>query len=350
MSRDRDALSRLAALLGALACAALAVAAHAQPAATPPGTTPPASAAGPSPAPLELDPQLAARVQALDCDAVDAASVRDVLAHAPAPRVMLLSGSLPQITMDSFARFLIAMGYPQARLRDPRDGSFTVSGYQDSVKLAGLVAWHYEHDGMAPMLIGHSRGGMLVVRTLHELAGSFQEAVPVWDPLTDEPLPRTTIVDPYTRATRPVVGLSVSYAAAIATGKLPRLLLGQWTMLQRLRDIPDSVDDFTGFRIEGDLIAGDVFGADPYVGRGRAHVRNVTLPATYSHVGAVRVEQLAADPVTRAWIEAWRHGATAPLPTGVDTTNLLHAADIWYGVRRAWCRNAQRSTHKAGAP
>jgi hypothetical protein len=156
-------------------------------------------------------------------------------------------------------------------------------------------------------------------------------------------------VDPYTRAARPVVGLHVSYAAAIATGRLPRLLLGQWAMLQRLRDIPDTVDDFTGFRIEGDLIAGDLLGPDPFVGRGRAHVRNVTLPSTYSHIDAVRVEQLAADPVTRAWIDARRPDSTASLPTGVDTTNLLHAADIWYGVRRAWCREAQRWSRRPAA-
>jgi hypothetical protein len=188
---------------------------------------------------------------ALSCDDLRAADVRDVLARASAPRVLLVSGSLPLVTMDSFARFLAGMGYPDARLRDVRDGAYTQSGYQDSVRLAGVVAWHYEHDGMAPLLIGHSRGGMLVVRTLHELAGAFQDQLPVWDPVRDEPLSRTTIVDPYTHAARPVVGLTVGYAAAIATGRLPRLLLGQWAMLKRLRLIPDTVARVHGIRHRG---------------------------------------------------------------------------------------------------
>ena len=63
-------------------------------------------------------------------------------------------------------RFLIGMGYPQASLRDPRDASLSMSSATSSATLAGMVAWHYEQTGLRPMLIGHSRGGMLVVRTL----------------------------------------------------------------------------------------------------------------------------------------------------------------------------------------
>ena len=47
------------------------------------------------------------------------------------------------------------------------------------------------------------------------------------------------------------------YVAVLATGKLPRLLLGQWSMLARLRDIPDTVAEFTGFSLQWDLIAGN---------------------------------------------------------------------------------------------
>jgi len=277
---------------------------------------------------------------ALSCDDLDARAVQEVLAHAPAPRIVLIAGSLPWITMEPFARFLAGMGYPAERLRDPRDGAVSHSGYEDSVKLAGVVAWHYEHDGMAPMLIGHSRGGMVVVRTLHELAGAFQDAVPVWDPVRDVPLARTTIVDPYTGRERPVVGLKVDYAAAIATGRLPRLLLGQWAMLKRLHAVPDTVRDFTAYTIPGDLVAGSLLDREPYAAQGGAHVRNVELPAATLHVDAVRVDHLAADPAARAWIDAYRPGRAAPLPPG-DTANLLEAADVWYGVKTAWCRAAQ---------
>jgi hypothetical protein len=34
-----------------------------------------------------------------------------------------------------------------------------------------------------------------------------------------------------------------------------------------------------------------------------------------------------------------RHGAVVGR---VDTTNLLHAADIWYSVKKHWCLEAQR--------
>lgn len=287
-----------------------------------------------------------AALLALSCDDVDANAVRDVLAHADAPRVILVAGSLPWITMDSFARFLAAMGYPLERLRDPHDGALSQSGYLDSTKLAGEVAWHYEHDGMAPILIGHSRGGMVVVRTLYELAGAFEDAVPVWDPVRDAALARTTIVDPYTRQERPVVGVAVDYAAAIATGRLPRLLLGQWSMLKRLHVIPDTARHFTAYTIPGDLVAGALLDHEPYAAQGRARVRNVELPATTLHVDAVRVDHLTDDPALRAWIDAYRPHKTAALPAG-DTTNLLEAADVWYGVKGAWCRAAQAKARLA---
>jgi hypothetical protein len=198
---------------------------------------------------------------------------------------------------------------------------------------------------MVPVLIGHSQGGMLVVRTLHELAGDFATAISVWNPLADEALPRTTYVDPVTGKERPVIGLQVAYASAIATGKLPRLLLFQWTMLSRLRRIPDTVVAFTGFSIAFDPIAGDFGGSDPYVAIGAAQVRNVVLPAGYSHIGIPTTQHLAANAVTRAWIDAYVPGTDLPPPADADadTANILHAADIWYGVRKNWCAEAQRS-------
>ena len=268
----------------------------------------------------------------------------------PAPRIINLAGSVPIVTMEPFAEFLIAMGYPEASLRDPRDGSLSTSSYTASEQLAGTIAWHYEQDGMRPMLIGHSQGGMLVVRTLHELAGAFNDEIPVYDPVADAALPRTTIRDPYTHATRPVVGLEVSFAAALATGALPRLLLGQWTMLPRLRKIPDTTLAFTGFTVAWDPIAGNFGTGTPYVALGTADVRNVTLPATYSHIGLPITEHLAANPVTRAWIDAYRPDAIPPVPdaSDVDVRNLLHAADLWYSIRVHWCSEGLRRRAAVG--
>jgi hypothetical protein len=292
-----------------------------------------AQRAAPAPPLPPPDAALVARVEALDPLHISAADVHDVLARAPAPRIILLQGSLAFVTMAPFGEFLIEMGYPPARIRNPRDGSLSYSSFADSATLAGMLAWYYEHDGMMPMLIGHSQGGMLVVQTLQELAGDFGSELHVVDPLTGEPQARTTIVDRLTGATRPVIGLKVPYAAAIATGRLPRLLLGQWTMLTRLRDVPNTVDEFTGYRIPFDPIAGEFGGSDPYVARGTA----------YSHIGLPDARRLAEQPATRAWIDAYVPGAApAALPQDVDTTNLVHAADIWYSVRKHWCLEAQR--------
>jgi hypothetical protein len=300
------------------------------------------SAAPPSARDVEPAAIPPAALAALDCDRVPAAAVHEVLAHVPAPRLILIKGTLPALTLDSLAHFLAGMGYPLARITDPRDGSLSRSGYDDSARLAGEVAWYVEHDGMPPILVGHSRGGMLVIRTLHELAGAFHPAIAVHDPIDDRTLARTFITDRRTGARRPVVGgVHVELAVAIATGKLPRVWQGQWDMLPLLRRIPDSVGDFTGFHIEGDVVAGDAFGIEPYVAMHAGHVRNVALPATYSHIGAVDTAHLAADPAIRAWIDAWHPDAPdAALPPG-DTRNLGLAAELWFGVKRAWCRAAQ---------
>ena len=282
-----------------------------------------------------------AALLALDCDRLDGREAA-TLGAIPAPRIVLLHGSLPIVTMEPFAQFLIGMGYPEAALRDPDDGSLTHSSFADSRRLAGTLAWHYEHDGLRPMLIGHSQGGMLVMRTLHEFAGTFGHDIEVVDPVSGAGTSRTHIRDPYSGADRPVVGLMLSFASAIATGKLARVLLGQWTMLDKLRKVPDSVVEFTGFAIAWDPIAGTLATADPYTATGTSRVRNVLLPARYSHIGVPLTEHLAAQAQTRAFIVAWRPDAPPPLPEGVDTRNLELAADLWYSIRRHWCLEGQR--------
>jgi hypothetical protein len=185
----------------------------------------------------------------------------------------------------------------------------------------------------------------MVVRILHELAGGFHDAVPVWDPMSGTSDGRTVIRDPLTKVTRPVIGLKVDYAAAIATGKLGRVLLGQWDMLARLHEIPDSVVDFTAFSIPWDPIAGTLAHPAEFRAAGTAVVRNVILPASYSHIGIPMTAHLAANDVTRAWIEAYVPGspmAALPDTAGLDTANLIHAADIWYSVKEHWCRSGRR--------
>ncbi len=132
------------------------------------------------------------------------------------------------------------MGYPEASLRDPRDGSLSRVSYASSETLAGELAWYYERDGMRPMLIGHSQGGMLVVRTLHELAGRVQRrSAGRRSGHAAQAQPRTTIVDPYTRAQpRPVVGLRWRSPPPSPPARCRACCSGQWTMIPKLRKIP----------------------------------------------------------------------------------------------------------------
>ncbi len=294
----------------------------------------------------------AARLLALDCGRL--AGQRDWLAQLPAPRVVNLQGSIPIVTMEPFAEFLMAMGYPESALRDPADRTLSRSSYTSSKELAGMLAWYYERDGLRPMLIGHSQGGMLVVRTLHELAGAFHDSIPVFDPVLRQVLPRTTICDPFTRADRPVVGLPIAFGAALATGMLPRVLLLQWSMLPRLRKIPDTTEEFTGFTVAWDPIAGNFATAERYAATGTARVRNVLLPASYSHIGLPITGHLAANPVTRAWLDAFVPDtgaeAMAPADPALNVSNLLHAADLWYSIRLHWCREGQRLLRARNCP
>src|SRR4029079_19105648 len=152
---------------------------------------------------------------------------------------------------------------------------------------------------------------MQAIKVLYTLAGAFEPKVAVWHAATDAAGDRYIIVDPLARIKRPRVGLSVTYATAVGAGGAAFVLPNQWDMLLRLRTIPDTVDDFTGFAIQGDMIAW-TFPATPGVSQyrrgGAAAVRNVVLPVTYNHITVPITLALAADPKARAWINAYVPG------------------------------------------
>jgi len=306
------------------------------------------------PPPVVVAPALAARIMALDPERITAADVKDVLARGPTPRIMLLHGGIypVHLGMTSFGHFLVGMGYPEDKIRGPRSGDWSHSPYEDAERLAGIAAWYYERDRMPPMLIGHSQGGMQAVKVLHVLAGAYGADVRVWDPLTDFAQDRTTIRDPATGRPRPVVGLTLEYVSVIAAGGAAFLLPNQWTLLDKLHTIPETVDDFTGYTIEVDLWAWTLPGADlRYKAVGsRAHVRNVALPATINHVLAPVTADFADDPAARAWIDGYRPGVPpGPLPPGAGD-NLLWAADVWWSVKKHWALEAQQSLRIGQAP
>jgi len=295
-----------------------------------------------------LPRDLAEKVLSLNPNTLSEKDVTEVLSRCPAPRILTLDGSLPIVTMGSFAKFLVRMGYPEESVRNPKTGSYSNSSYRDSTEMAGMIAWYYEKEGMRPMVIGHSQGGMLSVRILHELAGTFHDKIALWNPQTELPEARHTFVDPLTGQERPVVGLKLGFASAIATGKGMRILLGQWGMLSQLRRIPDTVEEFTGFHIQQDLISGTFFGVtqgDQYYSIGFARVRNVILPAGTSHFGIPLTEDLAKNREAREWIGRYtpsRESFESEEGPSGNCKNILFAADLWYSIRKYWCVELQR--------
>lgn len=298
---------------------------------------------------LAIEPAVEDRILALDPEHIGDDDVRNALARAPAPRVFQVHGGVYPVylLMESFGQFLIGMGYPENRIRDPGDGAYSRSPYEDSEWQAGEIAWYYEHEGVRPMLVGHSQGGIQVVKILHELAGTFGPERRVVNPLTGERENRTTIVDPLTGRERPVVGVSVAYASVVGTGGWALALPVHWKVFPVVRTIPDTVDEFTGYRIGLDFFAWDAPGLEgvkTFHASGSANVRNVTLPAEYSHVFVPDTAQLASSPAMRAWINAFDpddEARRAPLPDGA-ALNVMWAADVWHSVKKHWCLEAQR--------
>jgi len=295
-----------------------------------------------------IDRALEDRILALDPERISADDVRDTLAQGPAPRIVLLHGGIYPVylMMESAGRFLTGMGYPENRIRHPGDGRWSHSPYEDSAQIAGFIAWHYERDGMRPMMIGHSQGGVQAVKVLYELAGRFDEPIPVWNPLQDAAEDRTSIVDPLTGAKRQVVGLTVSYVSVVGAGGAALLLPNQWSMVGRLRTIPDAVDEFTGFAIGLDFLAWTYPGDEEAISfrrDGNTLVRGVMLPVWYNHVFVPDTERLAADAATRAWIDAYRAADAGVATPPADAGNgVLWAADVWNSVKKHWTIEVQR--------
>lgn len=302
----------------------------------------------------QLPRELEERVLALNATNVSARDVAEVLSQAPAPRIINIHGGIYYVIarMESFAAFLIGMGYPAASLTNASDGTYTFSCYESSAKIAGVIGWYYEHEGLRPMLNGHSQGGMQVVKVLHLLANADPSELQVWNPLTWKPEDRSEITDPLSGRSRPLAGLQLPYATAVGAGGLTRVLPNQWDMTARLHDIPNTVEEFTGFCKEMDPIGGDFLGygsANHYRATDTAVVRNVWLPTKYKHGSVPDTRHLLASPEVRDWINCYRppEGDTVRLSDDqlrfdADTQNLLWAAEVWYSIKKHWVLELQR--------
>lgn len=298
---------------------------------------------------IEISPELEDKILALDPDSISENEIQSILSFVPAPRIVNIHGGIypVHVVMKSFSRFLVSMGYPSGRIRNPGDGSYSYSCYESSGKLAGIIAWYYEKEGMRPMIIGHSQGGIQAVKVLHQLAGNLDRDIPVWNPLTDTPEERYAIVDPITGTEQPVVGMKIPYATAVGAGGFTRFLPNQWNMAGKLRSIPDSVEHFTGFYMGMDLIGGDLLGfgsSNKYHPNGTANVRNVKLPATYSHVTVPRTSHLAKSREIRDWINSFKPSEEPEVNAQFESSadNILWAADVWHSIKKHWALELKR--------
>ena len=297
---------------------------------------------------IQIDPELQQKILALDPENISEDDVKNVLSKAPAPHVLSIHGGIypVHLCMISFAEFLIRMGYPEQAVRQPQNGSFSYSPYFDAKNIAGAVAWHYERDAMRPMLVGHSQGGMQVMKVLHELAGHFSKSVPVWSPLSGKTEKRDAITDPFTGQALPVTRVKASYATAVGAGGLTRMMPNQWVVNLGLRSVPGSTEDFTGFRVDGDFLGGDLFGVSPanlYNPDGQVTVRNVELPFGHDHVTIPNTKHLALNADTRKWLNEY-HPVRNPKPPSHlkgPAGNLTWGADVWYSIKKHWCLELQ---------
>jgi hypothetical protein len=293
------------------------------------------------------------QILALNPEAVTAEDVSEVLAHAPAPQIILIHGGLASVIdeMVSFSDFLQGMGYPGVSLTNAGDGTYTFSCYEKSEMIAGIIAWYYEQAGLRPMIIGHSQGGIQAIKVLHQLAGHFAPKIQVYNPLTWQSEERDEIINPLTGENRTVVGLKLPYVSSVGAGGLTRVLPNQWEMNFKLRTIPDSVEDFTGFCKKNDLLGGDYLGYGPAnesEASGVAVVRNVWLPTEYDHGRIPDTKHLLRSPAMKDWINRYRASKEPVVYLKLDVAfpgdsrHILWAADVWYSIKKHWVLELQR--------
>lgn len=298
---------------------------------------------------LSLNTEMEERVLAIDPEQITENDVEQILAAGPAPRIVNIHGGIypVHLVMESFSEFLIGMGYPESSVRNPGDGSYSFSCYDNADKIAGAIAWYYENEGMRPMIVGHSQGGVQAVKVLHVLAGEFAPFVLVYNPLTKKTEQRYEIREPFSGNPAPVVGLQVSYATAVGAGGLTRILPNQWKMMRKLRQVPDTVIDFTGFYMGLDLLGGDLMGfgsGNQYEPIGTAQVRNVRLPVGSNHFNIPSTKQLLELPQATEWIYNYSPTDEPTLDGefGSDDSHIQWAADVWYSIRKHWVLELQR--------
>ncbi len=302
---------------------------------------------------VKVSSALRSQILALNPDRISDSDIERVLSKAPAPQVINLHGGIypVHLVMKDFSNFLAAMGYSRNQTRLP-GGQYSYSCYRSSNQIAGAVAWYYEQTGMRVLMVGHSQGGMQLMKVLHDLSGTYGQSGTErpFNPVTNRFEDRTTFRDPRSGRMVSIQELKpVYYATAVASGGAARAMPNQWSVAALVRKVPDATKYFTGYSVPGDFLGGGVQGgpdgARAYQATGNTKVQNVVLKWGSEHVTVPRTQHLAKNAASRAWISSWNPSKGDFLPPDYKgpTYNLLYAANVWYEIKKYWCLSLQQA-------
>ncbi len=309
---------------------------------------------------LVRDRDLAKRILALDPDNISAADIKNTLSKGPAPWILPISPAFPgPVVFKDLFKFLVDMGYPAGRFGDPRDGGNSVSFLESSESIAGMLAWAYERDGMAPMMVGWSAGAIMTISVLHDLNKPVnKDLLRVVNGLTGEEEERNWIWEPYSGKRVPMIGSErVSFAGVLTAGGLGRFTqFLRWDDRPPLRSVPDSVKDLIAFQAPNDMLGtdftvmDDLAAANEFKAMGKANVRTIIADDSYGHVNVIHCYLLSDNKKGREWANYYHPDGTSGVKDFRNTTKFeliegkqnLWCGEFWYGVKKNWTLQAQR--------
>ena len=200
-----------------------------------------------------------------------------------------------------------------------------------------------------PMLIGHSQGGMLAIRVLLRAGRRIPRRDSGVESADRAIEPRTTIVDPLTGAGAP--GRSASRFRMSPRWRPASCCRASARTVADARQAARDSRHGRGLHRLLDRLGSDRRDLRPgseryHADRHRAGAQRRCSPAGTSHIGMPHTRASRAQSGRRA------RGSTATDPrvaaaraagrAGIDASNIVHAADIWYSVKKHWCLEAQR--------
>ena len=205
---------------------------------------------------------------------------------------MLVHGGIypVHLAMKSFGNFLVDMGYPEERIRDPYDGTWSHSPYEDAERLAGIArlvlrTGRHAADDHRSQPGGHA-GGQDPARPLQRRlrrARSRVEPPHRFSPRSGAFHRRSA----YRGSSNRWWACAVAYVSRSARAAPRSCCPINGASSASCRTIPDTVDEFVGYSIALDMWAWTVPGVDAtrkFTNGGQVNIRNVTFDVENSHV------------------------------------------------------------------